>query len=289
MAGFERIGRCLHVTTQQGKVPNQVQHLMPGRLVLEIEIHVVQDAFRTHLHFRFAQHLRQTFHFRLVHHPVHEHNGIVQIPAFNQIVGKQEFYFPQEYEGTATGHFLGVVFPERVNTGELGYNHGRIVVDFDRKFPFVGRHHLNFHIFLLVTERHRLTQTVIPALGLLLANPGLQNRIGNQAGASVQNRHFHRICLNQGIVYLQTGQCRQDMLHCGHSRPVFFQGRSPGRVHYVFGQSPDFRLLRQVCPFENEPRADRSRLDGDGSHLAGMQADARHAHGRFQGSLFDYF
>ena len=85
----------------QAQVPNEVQHLVAGALIREVEPHVVEIAPLINLELRLVEQACHCRNLLIVYRMFHNHNGIVHITALYEIVAQEIFQLMEEYEGTA--------------------------------------------------------------------------------------------------------------------------------------------------------------------------------------------
>src|SRR5690606_2862841 len=92
-----RLNRIAH----QCKVAHDVEELMPCRFVGKAEFEVVEVSLALDFNLIFLENLLESLHFLAINLLVNDHNSVVDVAAFDEIIVEQHFQFMQEAKSAA--------------------------------------------------------------------------------------------------------------------------------------------------------------------------------------------
>ena len=139
---------------------------------------------------------------------------VVNVSSFDEAVVEKEFQFMEEYESPADTDLLGIYYRvvpsgclDSQNTGieVCGY----MIAEFCSGFYTDNRS-------LLVSRFDGSLDLDLFARSLLNFNSVRPDCIDIWFRATVQNRYFHVVDFNQGVVHSHSGKCGQAVLYSGN-------------------------------------------------------------------------
>jgi hypothetical protein len=97
---------CFQRSSGKGKIAHDVQQFVTCRFIIVPEFNIIENTFFLDFNFRLVQHLGDVLQFMRFNNPIHNHNGIIQITPFDQVVLIKHFQFMQKTECAARGKLL---------------------------------------------------------------------------------------------------------------------------------------------------------------------------------------
>ena len=266
--------------TGQVEVAQQIKQLVPGRLIAEAQLAVVEDAIIPDKHL--AVNLQRLFDLILVdllQRLVADHHRIIQAAAFDQSLGQQHLHLMEKAEGARRGEIADKFFLQREQAGMLAAQRRVLVIDHHRDAEIVQRQGHDVGAALVVIIGQGIGNHDVILESFLLNDPRFQQRLHIGHGAAVTDRRFPGGQLDQEIVDLQPGHRRQHMLHGIDGASFLVQigaAQAVDRIilHHIIHQCRHFHIGFQVRPAEYNAVIFRRRFESDGRPLPGMQSGA---------------
>ena len=246
----------------QRQIAQYVEQFVARAFVREAQLEVVEVSFGN-LDIGLVAELRKAFELFGRDVALDDHDRIVQVAAFDQVVLQQLLDLVQENERPARGDSRGKIL-DVVEPGILVAQNFRIeiYVDIDRELVVgIGR---DFDPFVLDRKDRLFVDVVVHPVGILLLKPYGGDRLGIFAGRTVHNRRFGRIDLYHRIIHAARPQRGHHMLDRAHAHAFALNGRPPRGVDHVIGQGLHFGSPFQIRPAEPDPA---TRLGRQESHL----------------------
>ena len=204
---------------------------MSCTLVLETDRCVAEIPFRNSLQPLYVEDSRQTVQLLLRNRILHNHKGVIQVAALNEVVLKERFQLMEENKGSARSNLSYeicillkpcILISKHFGVKIYHYVYGEMVI---RK---------NNHLApLLVAADNLAVQYQILSWSVLLNQPVLGKGFCIVLCTAVQNRNLRRIQSNESVVYSHSVECPHKMLQSKNLYSVLIQCCSSGSCTYV--------------------------------------------------------
>ena len=232
-------------TADQGEVADDIEQLVTGGFIVEIQLDIVQDATFFHRYFRFLEESGNMVKLFGRNIAVDEHDSIGQITAFDEVTADERLQFMKENKGTARSNLVFKVL-EVMQGCMLLVKHSRVILDFNIDFKPVARLNAQFNAQDLVLVGNRLFDDQIVAISVLLDDASFVNGFNKMLCTAIHDRCFFHVNVNQHIIDTHTTQGSQDMLHSVNLNTAFAEGSTTGCIDNIVNIGFDDGLVFQV-------------------------------------------
>ena len=179
------------------------------------------------------------------HGMLHDDDGVVHVPALDEVVLEQVLDLVEEAEGAADADFMGIVHG-LVPMGGLDAEDAGAEIHGDVRGGGVGRFDPDPGAGLAVPDLQGLGNVDIDA-GLALVHEAVgQEGLHIGARAAVQDGDLAVVQLDEGVVHAEAGEGRHDVLDGDRLGPAAGDGGAAGGVGDIFGEGLDDRAAGKV-------------------------------------------
>ena len=245
VAGLERRDAGVQPAAGEAEIAQEVQQLVPAALVGKMKLQVVQVALVGDRQVGHVEEGGDGSELFRAHGMLHDDDGIVHVPAFDEVVLEEVFNLVEEAEGAADADFTGIVHGF-VPMGGLDAEDAGTEVHGDVRGRGVGRHDPDPGARLFIPDFQRLGDVDIDA-GLALVHETVgQERFHIGSRTAVQDGNLAVVQFDEGVVHAEAGKGRHDMLDGDRLGPVLGTGGAAGCVRVILGEGFDHRTAGEV-------------------------------------------